>query len=265
MIRDKWLHTTDDDYTAAKEVVRQVSNDTHGRIPLRKLSISSRNRMRGYGYDPSPMRLLQRTLERLSLNPTEYTFIDLGSGMGRAVLLAAEYGFQRSIGVEFAAELHKTATQSLERLRDRHPAAAETVELLHMDATDFVPPREPTVFFLFNPFDDVVLRWVLSNIQASLRIHPRPVHYVYLNPVHARVFTEVGIPAEQLHLVRFGVRGLYEFTMSAIAAIGPVRRIRHWLGHQRRCWARAEPPKAAAAASRAASIADELQRSKGLP
>ncbi|MCX4243036.1 class I SAM-dependent methyltransferase [Paraliomyxa miuraensis] len=237
------LHAVDEGRTVGKEdALRQLSRDTHGFTPLRELSITSRNRTRGYRYQPSPMRLLERTLERLSLDPTEYTFIDLGSGKGRAVLLAAEHGFRRSIGVEFAAELHGIATRNLARLRDRHPAAAQKVELLHMDATELVPPPEPTVFFLFNPFDDVVLRSVLFNIRASLQEHPRPLYYVYLNPVHARVFTEAGVPAERLQLVRIGLRDMPELITPAISAMGPVRRVRHWLDRLRRADPRDEPP-----------------------
>jgi len=55
-----------------------------------------------------------------------------------------------------------------------------------MDYTD------GTVFFFFNPFGADILRAVLSRIQTTLGSPPRPVRFLYLNPVHSAVFRSLG-------------------------------------------------------------------------
>jgi hypothetical protein len=37
----------------------------------------------------------------------QYTFVDVGSGKGRMLFVAAEYRFRKVIGVEFATDLHE--------------------------------------------------------------------------------------------------------------------------------------------------------------
>ena len=54
------------------------------------------------------------------------------------------------------------------------------------DAAEFQPDQDDVVFFLFNPFDDVVLAAALGNIEASLRQRRRPVH-----PHHAALHRQV--------------------------------------------------------------------------
>ena len=48
-------------------------------------------------------------LASIDLGDHDLTFIDLGSGKGRAVLLASLYPFRRLIGVEFSPELTEVA------------------------------------------------------------------------------------------------------------------------------------------------------------
>ncbi|MCG8424205.1 MAG: class I SAM-dependent methyltransferase [Proteobacteria bacterium] len=204
------------------ELSRQVDVDTDGYMPLEGLSIDSSNRARGVWYHPTPMRLIKGALEHLDIDPADYTFVDFGAGKGRVAMLAAEHGFRRVIGVEFAAEIHQIATRNLERLRARH-AGLDRVEFLCMDAADFVPPPEPTVFYLFDPFDDVVLGRVVSNIQSSLARHPRPVLFVYMHPVHAHVFDELGVPRDQVHLVRLSLRDVPEMVLPHLGTSDPAR------------------------------------------
>jgi len=46
-------------------------------------------------------------LEKLSINHSEFTFIDFGSGKGRVLFLASEYPYKKIIGVELARMLHE--------------------------------------------------------------------------------------------------------------------------------------------------------------
>lgn len=45
------------------------------------------------------------------------TFIDIGCGEGRVLLMAAEHGFRKIIGIDLAADLCLTARGNVERYR----------------------------------------------------------------------------------------------------------------------------------------------------
>jgi predicted RNA methylase len=44
----------------------------------------------------------------------ETTFVDIGSGKGRALIIAAEYAFKRIIGVEYSPSLATICRRNLE-------------------------------------------------------------------------------------------------------------------------------------------------------
>jgi hypothetical protein len=70
----------------------------------------------GTAYGPSPAWALPVVLKQLKIQYADYNFIDLGSGMGRVVLMAAELPFARVVGVEFSQKLHEIAKDNLARI-----------------------------------------------------------------------------------------------------------------------------------------------------
>lgn len=119
------------------------------------------------------------------------TFVDLGSGKGRALLLAADHSFRRIVGVEFAAELHAVASANLGKL-GHAIGPGERFELVHGDATLFRLPNDPLLLFLFHPFNPPVLTDVVRNVTQSIRERPRPIRVVYVNPVHLDTWIAAG-------------------------------------------------------------------------
>jgi SAM-dependent methyltransferase len=122
----------------------------------------------------------QRTASSTGLQ--DFTFIDLGSGKGRVLLMAAPYGFKRIIGVEFMPEWHRVAEENIRKYTancavENKPAAA--IESLCMDARDFEFPAGPLVVYMFNPFPEPVLAAVLERLRQSLLKDSRPVFVGY--------------------------------------------------------------------------------------
>ncbi len=97
----------------------------------------------------------------------EYTFIDLGAGMGRALLLAATYPFRTVIGVELNSTLARIGRRNMDLWRASGRARAP-LRMLCRDVVEFGLPPGPCVAFLFNPFGGPVLRRVLSRWSRSL-------------------------------------------------------------------------------------------------
>lgn len=112
-----------------------------------------------YGVAPSVFQaMIVRWRRSRPLAPMDaYTFVDLGCGMGRAVLLGAEYPFRTVVGVELHPTLAKIARRNLAVWRAAGRALAPT-KILCRDALDFQFPQGPCVVFLFNPFGATVLR-----------------------------------------------------------------------------------------------------------
>jgi len=141
----------------------------------------------GRQYQPTDPALFREIVGGLGVDYREFTFIDLGSGKGRALLLASDYPFRRIIGVELLPELHGIAQVNLRKYRS--PAQqCSAFELWCGDARQFAFPAEPTVLFTFDPFPEHVLRAVMARLGRSLEEHPRRLYVIYQNPVQESAF-----------------------------------------------------------------------------
>lgn len=117
-----------------------------------------------------------------TLNFGDFTFIDLGSGKGRTLLMASDYPFRRIIGVELLPSLHQIAQENLRQYKSESQKCF-ALESICADATAFSLPADPLVIFLFNPFPESGMRQVVASLNQSLREHPRPVYVLYHNPL----------------------------------------------------------------------------------
>jgi hypothetical protein len=159
---------------------------TWATVPLRS---RIRELVSGARYQPSEPSLFHRIVQSLPVAPDGLTFIDLGSGKGRTLLMASDYSFRRIIGVELLAELDAIARQNIARYHDDRQKCF-ALESHAGDAREFVFPAEPTALYLFNPFPEPVLRTVLTNLRDSLTEFPRPIYILYHNLVHETVFRQ---------------------------------------------------------------------------
>jgi precorrin-6B methylase 2 len=130
-----------------------------------------------YGiYRPTPWLVLRALLDRLEIAEND-VFVDIGSGMGRVVLMAARRPFGRVIGIERSPELTEIARENLARGRGR--LRCQDVELLTVDALDWEVPDDVTVIYLNCPFPDEVLERVLAKLVESLDTRPRAMRLIY--------------------------------------------------------------------------------------
>jgi SAM-dependent methyltransferase len=154
---------------------------TLGHVPLSALTLVGSGQS---GYDHVPVRptRARQALHDLPIaDHSDYVFVDLGSGKGRALFLAAKYPFRRIEGVEFAVDLHEEATRNIARYRHRERRCGR-IESLNMDAVDYRFPAENLVLHFFNPFGPAVMEKVLAHLAASIAAHPRHVVLAMLYP-----------------------------------------------------------------------------------
>jgi SAM-dependent methyltransferase len=139
-------------------------------------------------YHPTHPRAARRILSMLPVSDhSKYTFIDLGSGKGLMLLLAAEYPYAAIRGVEFSRKLHDVAAHNIATYRNPRQRCFE-VQSVNIDARDYEFPATPLVVYLFNSFRHELLARVLHNLDASLGTSPRDALVVYLNPLDAYLF-----------------------------------------------------------------------------
>jgi hypothetical protein len=112
----------------------------------------------------------------------EFTFIDIGSGKGRALLMAADYPFRCILGVELLPDLHRVAEENIGKYKSDSQLCF-AIDCVRGDAGEFAFPPEPAVLYLFNPLPESGLVKMVSNLEHSLRKHPRAVFVIYHNPL----------------------------------------------------------------------------------
>jgi SAM-dependent methyltransferase len=117
---------------------------------------------------------------------SQYTFVDVGSGKGRMLFVAAEYPFRKVIGVEFATDLHELALKNIGRYRYAGQRCRE-IASVHADAAEFAFPDGNLVVYLFNPFGPEVMGRMLANLERSIERQPRHVLVVMLWPENAEM------------------------------------------------------------------------------
>lgn len=137
-------------------------------------------------YEASPPGRFCRILSALPLDPADATFVDLGCGKGRALVLALDHGFRRVVGVEFSAELAAVADENVRAYAARR-SGVQRAEVVTGDAADYRFPPGPLVIYLYNPFHGPLVQRVMDNLAASLADDPRPVWVVYLNANYTSV------------------------------------------------------------------------------
>ena len=107
----------------------------------------------------------------------EYSFVDLGAGMGRAMLLAAEFPFRAVVGVELNRTLARIGRKNMALWRAAGRAKAP-IRMICADAAEFELPAGPCVVFLFNPFGAPVMRRLLASWSRSRRAGQLDILYV---------------------------------------------------------------------------------------
>jgi SAM-dependent methyltransferase len=135
---------------------------------------------RNHGYGPTSYRRFRQLMSRIAIRPDQDVFLDIGSGMGRVVILAACYPFRRTIGIEISSELHRMGLTNIERAHRR--MRLSPIETHCVDAFTFAIPAEVTYIYCWNSFSEEILERVLLNVRQSVLAAPRKVTLLYTSP-----------------------------------------------------------------------------------
>jgi SAM-dependent methyltransferase len=146
-----------------------------------------------YGVAPSVFHALLKRWQRTkpAARLEEFTFIDIGAGMGRAMLLAAELPFRAVVGVELHPTLAGIARKNLTIWRKAGKTQTRT-RVVCGDAVEFALPPGPCLAFLFNPFGAPVMKRMLAAWALAARASDKEkiLDLLYVNNEQERVLEQ---------------------------------------------------------------------------
>jgi cyclopropane fatty-acyl-phospholipid synthase-like methyltransferase len=119
---------------------------------------------------------MRQLLDRLTIHP-EDVFLDYGSGMGRAVCLAATCRFRSVLGVEISSEFCKIALRNIERVQSK--LRCKDVRIVNENALTYEVPDDVSMIFFHNPFGGAALGAVLENVENSIRKSQRSLQLIF--------------------------------------------------------------------------------------
>jgi hypothetical protein len=184
LVHELWEFLRDSTPARRRQRYGDMEYDWEHRVNTTSGTVGWRARLLGMFHSPyqaTDPALFREMMASLPIEFDTFTFVDLGSGKGRTLLMASEYPFRRIVGVELIAELHRAAEENI-RLYHSTAQRCSQIEAVCSDACEFVLPDTPLVLYLFNPLPEAGLLRVVRNLERSLEQSPRPVWIVYHNP-----------------------------------------------------------------------------------
>lgn len=139
-------------------------------------------------YEGIPRLVLTWSIEALAIDPADFTFVDIGSGRGRALMTAAAFPFRRVVGVEFAQSLHEDALANIAAW-PRERLACRDIASHHSNALDWPLPTGNLVIFAFNPFRGAMLDALAQRIVAAKDAENHTIKLIFANSERLPLFT----------------------------------------------------------------------------
>lgn len=136
-----------------------------------------------FRYVGTSARQLRHIVAKAGIDPSTFTFVDLGAGKGRTLIVALELGFRAVVGIELSPALVAIAERNLAGYTSRYGGVAST-RIIAEDAGRFPLPSGAIFLYLFNPFGETTMRALLHNLERSATTRSDRLLIAYLRPQH---------------------------------------------------------------------------------
>jgi SAM-dependent methyltransferase len=192
LLRNLWNFLRDSTPSRRRQRYGDMEYDWEHRVNTTSGTVGWRARLLGAfhsPYQPTEPALFREMMASLPIAFDEFTFVDIGSGKGRTLLMASEYPFRKIMGVELIAQLHRVAEENIRAYKSATQRCSQ-IEAVCADACEFAFPSGPLLLYLFNPLPVAGMRRVVANLEKSLAENPRIVWVLYHNPLLEHVIGE---------------------------------------------------------------------------
>jgi SAM-dependent methyltransferase len=168
--------------------------DTGGVIPGSQLGAGHPHDLFIAGYvavSPSKFKaaMLRWRQSEPAFQVEDWTFLDLGCGKGRAVLLASEVGFREVVGVELNARLAEIARANAQMWTQKGKRHSP-IRIECADVTEMSWPAGPCLVFMYNPFTKPVMLLVAKSLKEQFRERKDELEIIYQRPEQAVALEE---------------------------------------------------------------------------
>jgi predicted RNA methylase len=142
-------------------------------------------------YIPTNPALFRRIMRKSGIEPSSFTFVDLGCGKGRIVIAAANYAFRAIVGVEADAALYAVAQQNLRRW-GQGDSRRRRAQVVHADARTFELPEGNIFVFMYSPFRGRIFDEVAKRLATAAGDPDRAVVIAYSSDREAEALERTG-------------------------------------------------------------------------
>jgi hypothetical protein len=194
---------------------REHGIETAAEVQLEAMGVPRADTVRGnVVYRPLTEGVFRASIAAIGVDVSTFTFVDIGSGKGKVLFMAADLPFKRIIGIEYAVGLHEVAVRNVLTYRSA-TQKCKAIEALHADALEYRLPDGPLVLFIFNALEKETMGRLLQKWDRDAAADPgRPLLVIYTN---VRTVSEVGNVFSGLQELRI-VRRMRKFVILANAA-----------------------------------------------
>jgi hypothetical protein len=177
------------DRLPGEQLINEAFDQRHGtdtatEIALAETGVSAENAINGNGiYRPLWEHEFRAALAALKMEFEGFTFVDIGSGKGKVLMMAADYPFDRIVGVEYSSVLHAIAQRNLEIFHSPRQHCTD-LNSVHADACNYRLPPGPLVCLIFNSFSPSTLQKFVRNVEDDLASRDTAAYLLFSNLRH---------------------------------------------------------------------------------
>ena len=159
-------------------------------VELKDLTITNGDRKKASRYEAVSFYMLEKLLRAFQKISQLTSIIDLGSGKGRVLMVAPHFGFTDITGIDFAKELCVQAMANMMEKKTHFPGIKWKV--INDNVENFDIGSRDSVFFMFNPFAEDVLKRFLEKLDHSCHEFPRSIYFLYASPQYQQLLLDDG-------------------------------------------------------------------------
>lgn len=165
-------------YKIDKKFDKKNGTDTSDMIMVGDLDLPAEHNETAIWYEPMSEKTFHRIMHALNIDFKKYEFIDFGSGKGRVLFMASEYGFKKITGLEYSTKLNNITKYNIELFKSKI-SNIPAIETINTDAQVYEIPEVPLFLFFYSPFKGEVMNRVVKNIVDSHNKCPREILLIF--------------------------------------------------------------------------------------
>jgi SAM-dependent methyltransferase len=179
------MRKSDDPVSRTHPFDRQYGVRTSGFLPSWLLTSGHAADRQSTAYAGCQPSCLRAALNSIPLLDHTASFLDLGCGLGRAMIVASEFPFATISGVELSQGLARSAGRNIAVVEQRYPNRPPML-VQHGDASEAELPPGRLVVFLYHSFGQSLVEAVAHRLSTHAS-QGNEVFFIYENPVHGAV------------------------------------------------------------------------------